>query len=102
MKTVDCGRAEKRAHKQLRKHRFRKEYFKIDVATALEVVKEACAFFNDQQEEKKAVEEKRAADAAMRTADEFAAQREQQVERATLSPSEEAGSCRIKRHGEAP
>ena len=53
--TADCGRAEKRVHKTLKKHRLRKdrEFFAIDVGTALEAVREACAFFNKKEEEKK-------------------------------------------------
>lgn len=92
VRTVDCGRAEKRAHKKLKKHRFRKEYFKIDATTALKVVQEACAFFNNQQDEQeKARDAKRAADEVKREA-EAAAQAKQQAdaERAKLTKEEEA------------
>lgn len=100
VRTADCGRAEKRAHKQLRKHRFRKEYFKIDVATALEVVQEACAFFNNQEEEqKKAEAAKRVADEARREEERreaeeataaVEAEKRAPAERAKLTAEEEA------------
>ncbi len=88
VRTVDCGRAEKRAHKHLKRHRFRKEYFKIDAATALEAVREACAFFDRKAEDKKrrADEARNAAEAVANTA----TQSEQRAERLALNPEEEA------------
>ena len=87
VRTVDCGRAEKRAHKHLKRHRFRKEYFRIDAATALEAVREACAFFDRKEDEKRAADEARKAAAAAAQA---ATKVEQQTERLALDPEEEA------------
>ncbi len=100
VRTVDCGRAEKRVHKQLKKYRFRKEYFKIEVVPALSEVQAACAFFDKKEEEKK-----RVADDARRTAAESATQSEQQEGTRKLSPSEEAaiyvGLSDTERHHKA-
>lgn len=97
VRTADCGRAEKRVHRQLKDYRFRKEYFKIEVFPALSEVQAACAFFDKKEEEKK-----RAADELRRAAAESETQSEQHVERATLSPSEEAaiyvGLSETERH----
>ena len=87
VRTVDCGRAEKRAHKHLKRHRFRKEYFRIDAATALEAVREACAFFDRKEDEKRAADEARKAAAAAAQA---ATKVEQRTEGSALSPEEEA------------
>ena len=91
VRTADCGRAEKRVHKTLKKHRFRedREFFAIDVGTALEAVREACAFFNKKEEEKK-----RAPDATRQAAEEVLAKAvthlKQPPEQHALTPDEEA------------
>ena len=89
--TADCGRAEKRVHKTLKKHRFRedREFFAIDVGTALEAVREACAFFDKKEEEKQ-----RGPDATRKVAEEVLAKTvthlKQPTEKPSLTPDEEA------------
>ena len=84
--TADCGRAEKRAHKHLKKHRFgKKEYFEIAVTPALEVVREACAFFD-----RKADEKKRIADGKPKTETESVNQVGTQAQKPALTPEQEA------------
>lgn len=89
--TADCGRAEKRVHKTLKKHRLRKdrEFFAIDVATALEAVREACAFFDKKEEEKQC-----GPDATRKASEEVLAKAvthlKQPTEKPSLTPDEEA------------